>query len=203
MLFLVTNRTLVPEDSYITVIKEAIEGGVDGIILREKDLATEELLNVATPIKALIGDKNIMLSINGNLSVAKEINAPYFHTSFQDFMNSEIDFKGKIGVSIHSKEEAVLAKNKGANYLLAGHVFETDCKKGVVPRGVNWLKEIRNSVNIPVIAIGGINIDNVKEILEVGAAGIAVMSEIMASKNPKVKTMEFKNIIEPYKLNKF
>ena len=84
-----------------------------------------------------------------------------------------------IGVSVHSVEEAKEAEKLGASYLTAGHVFATECKKGLLPRGLEFLEEICDSVAIPVYAIGGIHPGNLRQIEESKAAGACMMSEYM------------------------
>lgn len=84
-----------------------------------------------------------------------------------------------LGTSVHSFEEAVLAQKLGAAYITAGHIFETDCKKGAEPRGLDFLKNVCSSVNIPVYAIGGISQENYESALEAGAAKVCMMSQMM------------------------
>lgn len=84
-----------------------------------------------------------------------------------------------IGVSVHSVEEAIFAEKMGADYVTAGHIFLTDCKKGLAARGLPFLKNVCESVGIPVYAIGGITPDHVDDVLGAGAAGFCVMSGIM------------------------
>ena len=84
-----------------------------------------------------------------------------------------------IGVSVHSVEEAIFAEKMGAGYVTAGHIFLTDCKKGLAARGLPFLKNVCESVGIPVYAIGGITPDHVDAGLGAGAAGFGVMSGIM------------------------
>lgn len=94
-------------------------------------------------------------------------------------INSNVDIT--TGCSIHSVEEAVEARNMGASYITAGHVYVTDCKKGLAPRGLDFLKNVCDSVDIPVYAIGGINIDDGRreEVKKYGAAGSCIMSGMM------------------------
>lgn len=184
MLYLITNRHLVPSNrTLIQVIKKSVRAGVQAIILREKDLSTQELLPIALEIKKICDeqplDKRPKLIINSNQEVAQAVNADGLHVSFNFFTNSVVRYEGTIGVSIHSIEEAVIAEQKGANYLLAGHIFATDCKKGLAPRGLTFIKSLKRHVKIPVIALGGIVPENYKSVLETGADGIAVMSTIM------------------------
>lgn len=84
-----------------------------------------------------------------------------------------------IGVSVHSAEEAVMGERMGAGYVTAGHVFLTECKKGLPARGLPFLRSVCESVRIPVYAIGGITPDRVNDVLDAGAAGFCVMSGIM------------------------
>ena len=91
----------------------------------------------------------------------------------------------QIGVSVHSREEAVYAESKGADYLIAGHIFATDCKKGLPPRGLDFLAEICASVKIPVFAIGGMDLVRGPQALAAGAAGICMMSELMKCGEPE------------------
>lgn len=193
LLYIVTNRNIVKYGDLYSVVQKAVESGVDAIILREKDLPFEELRLMAEKIKDIIADKNVRLIINGNIEVARKMKTAGFHIGFEKFMKQKYKFDGLLGVSVHSLEEAVLAEKNGANYILAGHVYETDCKKGLKPRGVEFIKSITSSVNIPVIALGGIDEKNVKQVLSSGADGVAVMSYIMAAEDPYISTKLLKN----------
>lgn len=191
MLYLITNRKIAPEGKYFYIIKEAILGGVDVIIVREKDLTSTQLQPIVEQIKALISKyafKKISLIINSNKKVAMDVEADGLHLSFRDFVKGDVGFEGLLGVSVHSIEEAVSAEEKGADYVLAGHVFSTKCKEGLEGRGVDFIKAIKARVKIPVIALGGISHNNVKEIKKASADGIAVMSYIMSSDNPYKST---------------
>ena len=90
----------------------------------------------------------------------------------------------KIGCSIHSRKEAVRREGEGADFILYGHVFETDSKKGLSPRGLSNLQKVIQSVAIPVIAIGGITPSNTEQVFQRGAAGIAVLSGILLQEQP-------------------
>lgn len=195
MLYFITNRKLVAEDKFANVIKEAIASGVDRIILREKDLGDNELLFLASKIKKLTEGYNCKLIINSNVNVAKEIKSFGLHLPFDKFIDFDNSFKGEVGVSVHSIEEAAKASRLGANYILAGHVFVTKCKEGLEPRGLDFIKEIKNNVKIPVIALGGIYPHNTKLVLESGADGIAVMSTIMIAEDVSGTVNEYKKMI--------
>lgn len=105
--------------------------------------------------------------------------------NFQNFLSNTDNFRGKyphikrIGTSIHSVEDAVFAESHGADYITAGHIFTTDCKKGLPRRGIDWLKSICNAVSIPVYAIGGISDANVSMLSDCNIAGYCMMSASM------------------------
>lgn len=156
----------------------------DRVILREKDLDRGEYFSLAKRVKEVCG--NVPLSIHSHLDMG-EISRD-IHVSFPVFMSGEFqnikgDF-GVIGVSVHSVPEAAVAAENGAGYLIAGHIFETDCKKNLPPRGIGFLREICGSVHIPVYAIGGITPHNSGLCAGAGAAGVCVMSSLMRTDVP-------------------
>jgi len=183
-LYLITNRKSVAGGDFLKVIASAVEGGIDGIILREKDLPGEDLLPLALGINKIIASRKVSLIINNNLKVAHTIQADGYHTGFYDFMQLQSRFSGWNGVSVHNRDEAIRAAQNGASYLLASHIFATDCKPGLKPKGVDLIREIKMNVDIPVIALGGINPVNCQQVLDAGADGIAVMSLIMQATHP-------------------
>jgi thiamine-phosphate diphosphorylase len=191
MIYLITNRKLAYDIGFYEVIKEAIDAGIYAIILREKDLSYDLLLPIALKIKSIIGDSGVKLIINNNIEVAKAACADGYHTNFTSFINENLSFSGDRGVSVHSLEEAIEAEKHGANYILLGHIFKTDCKKGVPPRGLNIIKIIREHVNIPVIALGGIHPSNAHLVMEAGSNGISVMSSIMKANKPYALVREY------------
>lgn len=184
-IYVVTNRHLIKQGTIYDIIEKCALRGADGIFLREKDLSQIELKKMAVKIKKITDKFNIPLIINGNFSVAKEIGAHGFHTGFQNYKHMINNWKIEkninfvIGVSVHGTEEAVEAEKLGADYLIAGHVFETSCKPGLKAKGIEFIQEICRKVRIPVIAIGGINSSNLQNVLSSGAAGAAIMSYAM------------------------
>ncbi len=156
----------------------------DRIILREKDMNREDYFALAKGVLAVCG--GVSLSVHSHLDM-REISGD-IHLSFSGFMSEEFrKIRGDfdiVGVSVHSVDEAVTAVKYGADYLIAGHIFATDCKKGVPPRGADFLREICSAVNIPVYAIGGITPDNAGICVRAGAAGVCVMSSLMRGDEP-------------------
>lgn len=185
MLYLITNRNLIKSGNIYSVVLEALRGGVHSVVLREKDLSHKELLPIAFKLKGITNAFGCQLIINTDLKAAKMSNANFFHFGIEKFKENKLDLGGmSFGLSVHSLEEAVDAKVLGAKYLFLGHIFETDCKKGLNPKGIEMIKAVKSKVNIPVIALGGINESNAKAVIKAGADGIAVMSYIMASNDP-------------------
>lgn len=191
MFFLITNRKLACNIDFYKIIEEAVRAGIYAIILREKDLSYEELLPMALKIKEIIGTSKVKLIINNNLPVANAVNSDGYHTSFSNFINGQVIFKGSLGVSVHSLKEAIEVEKRGGDYVLVGHIFETDCKKGATPKGIELIKTIKNHITIPIISIGGILPSNTTLVMEAGSQGIAVMSTLMKSNSPYLLTKEY------------
>ncbi|MDT8718922.1 thiamine phosphate synthase [Clostridium sp. 19966] len=182
-IFAITNRKLLKNKTLGQIIEESVEGGADAIILREKDLPSEALYEIALKAK-IITDNRSLLIINGNYEVANRVKADGIQLSYEAFMNFQEAFNGLKGVSIHSLKEAVAAEKKGADYVIAGHIFNTACKRGLEGRGMEFLETICHALTIPVIAVGGINSYNLKEVLNTGAQGAAFMSSVMENERP-------------------
>ena len=172
----VTNRHLCTGDFYETVRKACETAGM--IILREKDLTEDEYRETALKVKKICGETGTDFCINKFQNCAKDIGCDAIQLSYTDFLALPEKFC-RTGVSVHSIEEAVTAAEKGADFLIAGHIFATDCKKGVPPRGLKFLTDVISNVEIPVYAIGGINDANMQSALDCGAAGVCIMSGYM------------------------
>ena len=199
MLYLITNRKLIKNGDLYTVVKEAILGGVDVVILREKDLSHDELYNVSFKLKKITDNYNIPLIINSDLEVAKKLKTYGFHTGINGLNEDINNYSEALGISVHSLEEAKLANSYNPRYLLASHIYETDCKKGLMPKGLKLIEEIKSNIDTSIIGLGGINHENLEEVLYYGASGVAVMSYIMASENPYEASKRLKDVIVNYK----
>ncbi len=185
----VTNRHLVKGD-YIEQIKRVVDTDVSAIILREKDLDEVEYKKLALKVIPICEGAGVDLYLHKYINVAKELGIKRLHLPFQDFkniVNSDVinlnntDIKNYIlGTSIHSVEDAIYASNNGVSYVTAGHIFKTDCKKGLEPRGLEFLNNVCNAVSIPVYAIGGINNTNIQSCIDNGADGVCIMSGYMS-----------------------
>ncbi|MEL7564345.1 MAG: thiamine phosphate synthase [Dehalobacterium sp.] len=185
MLICVTNRLLC-KDNFFNRINEIAKGKPDAIILREKDLFISEYEKLAVKVKEICEKHQIQLIINQNIDIAAKLNLSCIHLSISDLRKyqDKIGQFAQLGVSVHSVAEAAEAQELGASYLIAGHIFPTDCKKDLPPRGLSFLQEVCDSVRIPVFAIGGITKERVKDVTNAGAKGICVMSQAMTCPNP-------------------
>ena len=153
----------------------------DCLILREKELTEAEYEVLAKQVLSVCKEENIECILHNFVDAAKKLQVKKIHLPLSVMKKRVRELKefDMIGVSVHSKEEALEAFHMGASYVIAGNVFETDCKKGLAGRGVEFLKEICESSLIPVYAIGGINEKNAKTVQEAGAAGECRMSYYM------------------------
>ena len=174
----ISNRQLASD--FENRIKEILDLGIT-VILREKDLTADEYFALAKRIISFGGD----VILHSFTNEAKKLGHKKIHLPMSALENTDISGFEVVGASVHSKEEAIRAQALGATYVIAGHIFETDCKKGVPPRGLDYLKEICESVQIPVFAIGGITPDNFNLVIEAGASGACIMSGLMRCKNPE------------------
>lgn len=184
----VTNRKL-SQRPFLEQIKRVCQLRPEAIILREKDLSETEYAKLAEEVYNITTSYDVRLIIHTYINVARELGINTVHMSLHNMREYRKEFIDnvnktnniKTGCSIHSVEEAVEAMNMGASYITAGHVYVTDCKKGLAPRGLDFLKNVCDSVDIPVYAIGGINIDDGRreEAKKYGAAGSCIMSGMM------------------------
>lgn len=177
----VTNRHLCQENFLERIAKIASTHPV-GIILREKDLSEKEYRELAEKVLKICRKYETLCILHSFANVAKELNCTALHLPFPVLRSLVAEEKNSfsiLGASCHSVEEALEAEKLGCTYITAGHVFETDCKKGLPGRGLDFLKNVCENVSIPVYGIGGIAPDNMEEIRKAKAAGACVMSSIM------------------------
>lgn len=173
----VTNRSLCR-----TGLKEQVEkickaGLCNALILREKDLSEAKYLSLAKSIREICDEHGIDFICNNMPNVAERLGCN-LQLSYQSFLEQE-HRSDSTWVSVHSLDEAIEAERLGADALIAGHIFVTDCKKGLEPRGLDFLRKICEAVSIPVFAIGGIDDDNTEFVKQAGAQGECRMSWYM------------------------
>ena len=158
------------------------------LTLREKDLNKNEYLKLIEKIYPICQKYkiNLILHQNYDLNLDEKYDIEGIHLSYSVFKSLNQNIKAelikkykRIGVSIHSLEEAKDVENLGASYVVAGHIFETDCKKGLKPRGLKFVEDLSSALTIPIFAIGGINEENFNLVLNSGAYGVCMMSSLM------------------------
>lgn len=184
----VTNSKLCTID-FLSQIEKICQSNIFKIILREKHLTQDEYFSLALKVKEITDKNNISLTVHNFPEVALKLGIKSVHLPIDILKNTDISNFVDIGTSVHSTEQAKLAVNLGATYLTAGHIFETDCKKGLAPKGIDLLKDITSQINIPVYAIGGINANNISKLHNCHINGVCIMSSLMKDKNPS-KTVE-------------
>lgn len=168
----------------VRTAEAAIRGGFDGVMLRDIGITREDTLEQAIHDLAWFClQKKIFCMLNLRKVCSKKLvsTVDAIHLTEAEFLkNGLVTTAMKIfqGVSVHSVEDALAAQNSGADYLLAGNIFETFCKPGKPGRGLEYLTEICNAVDIPVYAIGGVNHENISEVIGCGAYGAAVSSAV-------------------------
>ena len=180
----VTNRNLCSRP-FAEQIRRVCRFHPAALILREKDLPDAEYGELAKEVMKICREYQVPFIAHSFMETARQLGADTIHlplwrlreasgTGFPD------GFKTR-GVSVHSVEEALEAAALGASYLTAGHIYATDCKKGLPPRGTGFLRAVCEAVDIPVYGIGGIRLDEaqIKEVLGCGAAGGCIMSGMM------------------------
>ena len=200
LLYAVTDRYWLNGRTLYEVVKESLDGGVTFLQLREKKLDEEHFLEEAKELKKLCKEYKVPFIINDNVDIAVEIGADGVHVGQSDMEAGDVRAKlGEdkiVGVSAQTVEQALLAQERGADYLGVGAVFPTSSKDDAVEVDHEMVKAICEAVDIPVIAIGGITKDNVQELSGCGLCGIAVISAIFAKPDIKKATEELKAATE-------
>ena len=189
LLYAVTDRAWLKENEDLTsVCKSVIENGATFLQIREKDLDEGTFEQEAEALKKLCAQYHIPFVVNDSVEIALDIDADGVHVGQSDIkgrdIRSMIGNEKILGISAGTVEEAIAAEKAGADYIGVGAVFGTSTKKNARNLTVEKLKEISESVSIPIVAIGGIGVSNIMELVESGVDGVAVVSAIFAAENP-------------------
>ena len=179
----VTNRTLCRDDFLTRIDHIAKKGVADAILLREKDLTEREYLELAEKVLSICKSHNRRCILHTYYKAAKELGCKEIHLPLPLLQKMREEGAKQwfttVGTSVHSLKQANLAMHLQADYMTAGHIFETDCKKGLSGRGLSFLSKVVCKSEVPVYGIGGISADNAGQIMETGAAGVCIMSGFM------------------------
>ncbi len=199
LLYAVTDRSWLGDESLYSQVEKAIKGGATFIQLREKQLDIENFKQEAIKIKSICNKYDVPFVINDNVDIALEIDADGVHVGQSDMeagsVRKKLGADKIIGVSASNVEQALLAEKNGADYLGVGAVFPTSSKDDATEVSKSMLKDICNAVHIPVIAIGGITRDNIMELRGSGIVGVAVISAIFAKPDIVEATRDLKEQI--------
>lgn len=178
----VSNRTL-SKRPFLEQIEEICKHHPKSLILREKDLSEAEYTALAKDVLAICQRHNVSCILHTYFRAAKELGCNAIHLPLPLLRAHKEELSGfsHVGTSIHAPAEAEEAEKLGATYITAGHIYATDCKKGLPPRGLTFLEEVCRRVSIPVYAIGGIKINEkqLQEVMDCGAKGGCIMSGMM------------------------
>ena len=194
-LMLVTDRTLAGGgDRLIEAVAAAVEGGANAVQLREKDLGTPALTALARRLREAVGGRALLI-VNESADVAREVAADGLH------LPADAPFARPVGVtlvgrSVHSVEAAVRAEREGADYVIAGPIYETASHRGVAAAGVGLVSGVVAAVSVPVIAIGGVAAARVPDVLSAGASGVAVISAILGEESPRAAASALREALE-------
>ncbi|ANU09647.1 thiamine phosphate synthase [Planococcus antarcticus DSM 14505] len=170
---------------------------IDCIHLREKTKTAKEIYKMVE----LLIDQQVPLSkivINDRADVAYVSNAKGVQLAYHSLPVEIVKRKFSnltVGCSVHSIEEAQMAEQQGADYLIFGHVYSTQSKPGLRPKGIDQLRSVSESVSIPVIAIGGIMPANIKDVIKAGTQGVAIMSGILEAKDPFETVQQYRSYL--------
>lgn len=179
--------------------ENAVRSGVEIIQYREKTVSTKDMYDEALKLRQIC--KNTIFIVNDRIDMALAVNADGVHLG-QDDMPYDIarSIMGKdkiIGVTVHSIDEAIDAFRKGANYLGISPVFSTKTKKDAgAPCGLELIRQIRKTVSIPMFGIGGINLNNTKQVIEAGASGVCAISAVISKDNVCDEIRKFQNLFK-------
>lgn len=197
-LYAVTDRSWTKNKTLKMQVEDALKGGVTCVQLREKMLSDEEFFEEAIEIKKLCSSYNVPFIINDNVDIAVKSNADGIHVGQNDMeaqnVRQLIGDSMMLGVSVQTVEQAVDAEKNGADYLGVGAMFNTTTKDNAIDVTYDTLREICKSVTIPVVAIGGINKDNMYKLAGAGIDGVALVSAIFAADDIEAECKLFRSM---------
>ena len=200
VLYAVTDRHWLNGETLAEQVEKALQGGVTFVQLREKNMGYEEYLKEAIEIGALCKKYKVPFVINDNVDIALAADADGVHVGQKDMNAGEVRRKlgpdKIIGVSARTVEQALLAEKNGADYLGVGAAFPTSSKEDACEVSRETFKEISSAVQIPIVAIGGITKENIRELTGSGISGAAVISAIFGQEDIRAATQDLRTCIE-------
>ena len=200
LLYAVTDRAWVGKQNLYEQVESALKGGVTCVQLREKELDEEEFLKEAMQLSALCRKYGVPFFVNDNVEIAIKCHADGIHVGQEDMeaakVRQRVGDDMMIGVSVHSVEEALEAVRNGADYLGVGAMFSTSTKTDVDVLPKETLSNICAAVDIPVVAIGGINKSNISQLSGTGVDGVALVSAVFAAEDIESECRQLRRLSE-------
>ena len=204
-LYAVTDRQWTTKESLYCQVEKAIKGGITCVQLREKNLEYTKFLKQAVEIKILCNTNNIPFIINDDVSIAIECQADGVHIGQSDddmsLARKKIGKNMILGISVQNVDQALYAQQCGADYLGVGAIFTTNTKLDADAVSLETLKQICDSVKIPIVAIGGINKNNINKLKNTGINGVALVSAIFANDDITKECLSLKYTIDQMLIN--
>lgn len=191
----VSNRKLCNEN-FLIRIEKICKCKPDAIILREKDMEESEYEKLAIKVNEICTTYGVPCYLHSFCQTAIKLGVNNIHLPLSILEQTDsmlLKAFNHIGTSCHSVEDVKKAQQLGCTYAIAGHIFETDCKKGLEPRGISFLEDVCKNSAIPIFAIGGITKDNIGQINKTGTNGVCIMSGMMTCSNPEIMMAELKH----------
>jgi len=199
-LYLVLSKEYASDGNFLSIAESAVAGGIDVLQMREKNLSREDLIGLGSVLSLLCMRGGVKFIVNDDPEIAKEVNADGVHLGQEDIKKWPIDKVRKmlgenktIGISTHSADQFRTAEDSDCDYIAFGPVFKTKTKDYCI--GTEEIKEVASSSKKPVVFIGGIDLDNVDEVIKSGGKNIAVIRAIMQAEDVEGTVKIFKDRI--------
>jgi thiamine-phosphate pyrophosphorylase len=199
-LYVIIDTAMLKRRSHVEVASQVIRGGAKVIQLRDKENSKKRLLSIAEEIKNLCHEQGVLFIVNDYLDIALAVDADGLHLGQDDL---PVDIARRwlpidkiLGCSVRTVEKASIARQEGADYIGVGAMYPTATREGAEVVGPDRLREIKKAIALPLVAIGGINKDNIKEVIKAGADAIAVISAVLGAEDVEGATRRLVNIIE-------
>lgn len=188
-LCIITDTNVQLKYSHVELAEMAIKGGADIIQFRDKFMGTADMISTARAIRKICTKKGAIFLVNDRVDVALVSEADGVHLGKDDIPVYEarklLGSRKIVGGTAHSLKEALMREKEGADYIGFGHIYETFSKeKKGRPKGTDYLRKVVDAISVPVIAIGGINITNIDDVMQTGVHGAALIGSVVKSKDP-------------------
>lgn len=202
-LYVIVDTQALKGRQYIEVARQAIRGGARVIQLRDKIQNKTELLPIAQKLMALCAEQGVLFVVNDYLDIALAADADGLHLGQEDLpipvARKLLPLGTILGCSVATVEQAVTAQAEGADYVAVGSIYPTPSKEGVEIVGLERLRQIRQAVSLPLVAIGGITKDNAPEVMAGGADSVAVISAVLGAQSPEEASRQIVDRMETKK----